>query len=63
VRAAGYSNLNSACARGEQFGVQIVGSLAIMSWASVTSGIILGIMRLVGLDLRVETDIEVCQET
>lgn len=34
------------------------GSLAVMSWACVTSGLILGAMRVCRLDLRVEEAIE-----
>eukprot|EP00960_Hanusia_phi_P008471 241610-Hanusia_phi.AAC.1 len=32
VQYAGYPNTNKACGSGEQFGVQVVGSLVIAAW-------------------------------
>jgi len=37
VQYAGYPNTNTACKTGEQFGVQVVGSLAIFVWTVCTS--------------------------
>lgn len=38
--------------------VFLQGSLAIMSWACITTGFILGAMRVCSLDLRVDEAIE-----
>ena len=61
VVAAGHINANSACGRGEQLGVQFVGSLAIMSWSLGTSAFLLGVMRACRMPLRVSDEIEVCE--
>ena len=53
VLYAGYPNLNNACGRGEQFGVQVAGSLVILVWSLATSGLVFGIFALaVGLRAR-----------
>lgn len=50
---AGYPNENDACARGEQFGVQVAGSLVILVWSLGTSALVFGIFSLaVGLRAR-----------
>jgi Amt family ammonium transporter len=59
VAAAGHLNANGACKRGEQFGVQVVGSLGIMCWSLCSSAFILGTMRVCRVPLRVSDEIEV----
>ena len=39
IQYAGYPNVNNSCARGEQFGVQVVACLCIVAWTLVTTGI------------------------
>ena len=39
VQYAAYPNVNNACQTGEQFGVQVVGSLAIFAWTIGVSAI------------------------
>jgi len=46
VRYAGYPNVNTACSSGEQFGVQVVGALVVMLWASAFSAIFFAVIRL-----------------
>jgi Amt family ammonium transporter len=59
VQYAAYPNTNTACKTGEQFGVQIVGSLAIFAWTVGTSAIMfLGIEYTVGMRIS-STDEEV----
>ena len=41
IQYASYPNQNDACGRGEQFGVQVVGSLVIIAWTVATCGIVL----------------------
>ena len=59
VAAAGHLNANNACKRGEQFGVQVVGSLGIMCWSLCSSAFLLGVMRACRIPLRVSDEIEV----
>jgi ammonium transporter, Amt family len=57
VQYAAYPNTNMACKTGEQFGVQIVGSLAIFAWTVGTSAIMfLGIKYTVGLRITSEAE-------
>ena len=57
VQYAGYPNVNTACSSGQQFGVQVVGSLAIFAWTIVTSAIMfLAIKYTVGM--RISSDAE-----
>lgn len=57
VRYAGYPNVNNACGRGEQFGVQVVGMVIIAAWTAGTAGLVFfGIKHTIGL--RVTADIE-----
>ena len=57
VQYAAYPNTNTACKSGEQFGVQIVGSLAIFAWTVGTSAIMfLGIKYTVGLRITSEAE-------
>ncbi|EKX32727.1 ammonium transporter [Guillardia theta CCMP2712] len=57
IQYAGYPNVNNACARGEQFGVQIVGSLVVAAWVMGTAGMtFLAIDKTIGM--RVSEDIE-----
>ena len=50
IQYAGYPNVNTACKSGEQFGVQVVGSLAIFAWTVGTSAIMfIGIKYTVGM--------------
>ena len=57
VQYAAYPNVNDACGRGEQFGVQIVGCLAIIGWTLATAGaLFLTIDATIGM--RVSEEIE-----
>jgi ammonium transporter, Amt family len=57
VQYAAYPNVNTACKSGEQFGVQIVGSLAIFAWTVGTSAIMfLAIKYTVGLRITAEAE-------
>eukprot|EP00960_Hanusia_phi_P035976 752062-Hanusia_phi.AAC.2 len=57
IQYAGYPNVNNACARGEQFGVQVVGSLVLAAWVSGMAGLtFLAIHKTLGM--RVSEDIE-----
>eukprot|EP00281_Chroomonas_sp_CCMP1168_P018353 CAMPEP_0206216846 /NCGR_PEP_ID=MMETSP0047_2-20121206/2944_1 /ASSEMBLY_ACC=CAM_ASM_000192 /TAXON_ID=195065 /ORGANISM="Chroomonas mesostigmatica_cf, Strain CCMP1168" /LENGTH=536 /DNA_ID=CAMNT_0053639231 /DNA_START=129 /DNA_END=1739 /DNA_ORIENTATION=+ len=50
VQYAAYPNVNDACGRGEQFGVQIIGAIVIVGWTVVTAGIVFyGIKYTIGL--------------
>merc|ERR1719253_1703407 len=50
VQYAAYPNVNDACARGEQFGVQVVGMIIIFTWCVGTAGIVFfGIKATIGL--------------
>jgi hypothetical protein len=50
VQYAGYPNVNDACARGEQFGVQVVGAIVIIAWALASStALFLGMKYTMGL--------------
>jgi Amt family ammonium transporter len=57
VQYAGYPNVNDACGRGEQFGVQIIGAICIIGWTIVTAGIVFfGIKYTMGM--RVSEEVE-----
>ena len=57
VQYAGYPNENTACKTGEQFGVQVVGSLAIFAWTIGTSAIMfLTIKFTVGMRISSEAE-------
>jgi Amt family ammonium transporter len=57
VQYAAYPNVNNACGRGEQFGVQIVGVICIIGWTVVTAGLVFfGIKHTMGL--RVSNEVE-----
>jgi len=50
VQYAGYPNVNNACSSGEQFGVQLIGVVAICTWVFFASGLAFYcINKLVGL--------------
>jgi len=57
VQYAAYPNVNDACARGEQFGVQLIGVLALALWSLVASGAAFFTIK-VTVGLRVPGDIE-----
>jgi len=57
IRYAAYPNVNNACGRAEQFGVQVVGSLVIMVWVIATAGLLfLAIKYTVGMRVDEETE-------
>ncbi|KAJ1488797.1 ammonium transporter AmtB-like domain-containing protein, partial [Baffinella frigidus] len=58
VQYAAYPNVNTACASGEQFGVQVVvGGLIIFVWSFVVSGLVfLGMKMTIGI--RVSEEVE-----
>jgi Amt family ammonium transporter len=57
VQYAAYPNVNEACASGEQFGVQVVGGLAIIAWTVGTAGItFVAVNALIGM--RVSAEVE-----
>jgi len=58
VQYAGYPNVNDACGRGEQFGVQAVGAIIIIVW-SVTCATALFMSMKVTMGLRVSEHIEI----
>jgi len=50
VQYAGYPNVNDACARGEQFGVQVVGVIIIIAWSvACASALFLGMKYTMGI--------------
>ena len=57
VQYAGYPNVNTACRSGEQFGVQVVASIAIFVWTVGTSAaMFLGIKYTVGVRISSEAE-------
>mmetsp|Transcript_14996 Transcript_14996/g.30200 ORF Transcript_14996/g.30200 Transcript_14996/m.30200 type:complete len:341 (-) Transcript_14996:141-1163(-) len=57
VQYAAYPNVNDACGRGEQFGVQVVGSICIVLWTVATAGLLfLSIDKTIGM--RVNEEVE-----
>ena len=57
VQYAGYPNVNEACGSGEQFGVQVVGSLVIAAWTIGMSVVpFLFIDKTIGI--RVSAEVE-----
>eukprot|EP00281_Chroomonas_sp_CCMP1168_P023444 CAMPEP_0206226934 /NCGR_PEP_ID=MMETSP0047_2-20121206/8355_1 /ASSEMBLY_ACC=CAM_ASM_000192 /TAXON_ID=195065 /ORGANISM="Chroomonas mesostigmatica_cf, Strain CCMP1168" /LENGTH=497 /DNA_ID=CAMNT_0053650053 /DNA_START=100 /DNA_END=1589 /DNA_ORIENTATION=+ len=57
VQYAGYPNVNDACGRGEQFAVQIIGSLAIIGWVVVNTGVLFFTLKYT-MGLRVSEEAE-----
>eukprot|EP00961_Rhodomonas_salina_P063032 846739-Rhodomonas_salina.1 len=57
VQYAGYPNVNDACKRGEQFGVQVVGSLTIVAWVIVTAGLLFTCINA-SIGMRVPEEVE-----
>jgi Amt family ammonium transporter len=57
VQYAAYPNVNDACKRGEQFGVQIIGGLAIIAWTCATAGATFLIVKA-AMGLRVSDEVE-----
>ena len=57
IQYAAYPNVNNACGRGEQFGVQVVGALVIICWTVATAGLTFIAINLV-IGLRVDVDVE-----
>lgn len=57
VQYAGYPNINDACGRFEQLGVQIVGGLIIITWTCFTTGILFMTIKYT-VGMRVEEEIE-----
>eukprot|EP00918_Siedleckia_nematoides_P008961 GHVU01019614.1.p1 GENE.GHVU01019614.1~~GHVU01019614.1.p1 ORF type:complete len:480 (+),score=77.58 GHVU01019614.1:136-1440(+) len=57
VQYAAYPNVNDACKRGEQFGVQIIGGLAIIAWTCATAGSTFLIVKA-AMGLRVSDEVE-----
>jgi len=57
VQYAAYPNVNKACKRGEQFGVQVVGCLAIIAWVFITAGILFVCINLT-IGMRVSEEVE-----
>jgi hypothetical protein len=57
VQYAGYPNTNTACASGEQFGVQVVGSLIIFVWTIGMSAIMFLSIKYT-LGMRIAADAE-----
>jgi len=57
VQYAGYPNVNDACARGEQFGVQIIGALVIICWTLVNASLTFAAVKYT-MGLRVSWDVE-----
>ena len=57
VQFAGYPNVNTACASGEQFAVQLIGGLVIFVWSFVMSGAVFLALKLT-IGLRVTSEVE-----
>ena len=57
VQYAAYPNVNNACARGEQFGVQVVGGLAIIAWTCATAGLTFVVVDAI-VGMRVSKEVE-----
>ena len=57
VQYAAYPNINDACKRGEQLGVQVVGGLAIIAWTCATAGATFLVVNLT-LGMRVPPEVE-----
>jgi hypothetical protein len=57
VQYAAYPNTNDACARGEQFGVQVVGGLLIIAWCIGLSGSLFIVLKYT-VGLRVTEEVE-----
>ena len=57
VQYAAYPNVNDACKRGEQFGVQFVGGLVIIVWTTVTAGLtFVAVNAAVGMNVGEEME-------
>lgn len=62
VQYAAYPNINNACGRGEQFGVQIVGAICIVGWTLVTAGTLFyGMKYTMGLRVSETLGIDVSE--
>jgi Amt family ammonium transporter len=57
VQYAAYPNVNEACKSGEQFGVQVVGGLAIIAWTCATAGLTFVVVNAT-LGMRVSSEVE-----
>mmetsp|Transcript_64406 Transcript_64406/g.147542 ORF Transcript_64406/g.147542 Transcript_64406/m.147542 type:complete len:384 (-) Transcript_64406:47-1198(-) len=57
VQYAAYPNVNTACASGEQFGVQAVGGLVIFIWSFAISGLVFLAMKFT-IGVRVSEEVE-----
>ena len=57
TNAAGETVINDACKSAEQFGVQIVGGLAIFAWTAATAGLTFVVVNLT-IGMRVSDEIE-----
>ena len=57
IQYAAYPNINDACGRGEQFGVQLIGVLVIICWTVATAGFTFFLIT-VTVGLRVDIDTE-----
>jgi len=57
VQYAAYPNVNDACKRGEQFGVQFVGGLVIIIWTCATAGLtFVAVNAAVGMNVGEEME-------
>jgi len=57
VQYAAYPNVNTACKRGEQLGVQVVGGLAIIAWTVATAGLtFVAVDKTVGMRVSEEEE-------
>jgi len=57
VQYAAYPNVNNACGRGEQLGVQLVGCLSIIAWVVGTAGALFVCINLT-VGMRVSEEVE-----
>ena len=57
VQYAAYPNVNNACKRGEQMGVQVVASLAIVVWTVTTAGLVFLLTNCI-IGMRVDVFLE-----
>jgi ammonia channel protein AmtB len=57
VQYAAYPNTNNACKRGEQMGVQVVASLAIVLWTVTTAGLVF-VLTNCSIGMRVDAFLE-----
>lgn len=57
VQYAAYPNVNNACKRGEQMGVQVVASLVIVIWTVTTTGLVFVLTNYI-IGMRVDVFLE-----